>query len=98
MVGYISVVKFETKPESTEEYVRSSRKRAPRRSGLRRRVVIQTGENSFIGLIEYEEISSVVEAQDDLVAHLDRFRHCLVELDDNGNVTEAVSDDYLRRK
>lgn len=92
MVGYISVVKFETKPESTEEYVRIEQEASTQNiPGLRRRVVIQTGENSFIGLIEYEEISSVVEAQDDLVAHLDRFRHCLVELDDNGNVTEAVS-------
>ena len=41
MVGYISVVKFETKPESTEEYVRIEQEASTQKiPGLRRRVVI----------------------------------------------------------
>ena len=44
-----------------------------------------------MGVLEYDDISSLVEAQDTLVLFLDRLRHCLVEVDDEGNVTEAIS-------
>ena len=43
-----------------------------------------------MGVLEYDDISSLVEAQDTLVSFLDRLRHRLVEVDDEGNVTEAI--------
>ena len=44
-----------------------------------------------MSVLEYDDIASLVAAQDTLLSFLDRFRHCLVELDDKGNVNEPVS-------
>ena len=92
MLGYISVVKQRTKPEFTDEYIKIFKEMSIKDiQGIRRRSLIQTDENNFMGVLEYDDISSLVEAQDTLVSFLDRLRHCLVEVDDEGNVTEAIS-------
>ena len=92
MLGYISVVKQRTKPEYTDEYIKIFKEMSIKDiQGIRRRSLIQTDENNFMGVLEYDDISSLVEAQDTLVSFLDRLRHCLVEVDDEGSVTEAIS-------
>ena len=91
MLGYISVVKQRTKPEYTNEYIEIFKEMSIKDiQGIRRRSLIQTDENNFMGVLEYDDISSLVEAQDTLVSFLDRLWHCLVEVDDEGNVTEAM--------
>ena len=92
MLGYISVVKQRTKPEYIDEYIKIFKEMSIKDiQGIRRRSLIQTDENNFMGVLEYDDISSLVEAQDTLVSFLDRLRHCLVEVDDEGNVTEPAS-------
>ena len=51
----------------------------------------QSDENNFMSVLEYDDIASLVAAQDTLLSSLDRMRHCLVELDEEGNVNEPVS-------
>ena len=92
MLGYISVVKQRTKPEYTEEYIKIFKEMSIKDiQGIQRRSLVQTDENNFMGVLEYDDITSLVEAQDTLVSFLDRLRHCLVEVDDEGSVTEAIS-------
>ena len=92
MLGYISVVKQRTKPEYTDEYIKIFKEMSIKDiQGIQRRSLVQTDENNFMGVLEYDDITSLVEAQDTLVSFLDRLRHCLVEVDDEGSVTEAIS-------
>ena len=92
MLAYISVVKQRTKPEYTDEYIKIFKGLSIKDiQGIQRRSLIQLDENNFMGVLEYHDIFSLVGAQDTLVSYLDRLRHCLVEVDDEGNVTEAIS-------
>ena len=92
MLGFMSVVKVQTKPGFAEEYIRIFRdisiKGIP---GIRRRSLTQTDENNFMSVLEYDDISSLVAAQDTLLSFLERLRYCLVELDEEGNVNKPVS-------
>ena len=92
MLGFMSVVKAQTKPEFAEEYIRIFRnisiKDIP---GIRRRSLTQNNENNYISVLEYDDIASLVAAHDTLLSFLDRLRLCLVELDEEGNVNEPVS-------
>ena len=92
MLGFMSVVKAQTKPGFAEEYIRIFRDISIRDiPGIRRRSLTQTDENNFMSVLEYDDIASLVAAQDTLLSFLDRLRHCLVELDGEGNVNEPVS-------
>ena len=55
-------------------------------------------EHNFIIIVEYEDISSVIDAQEALVSNLDRIRHLLVEIDDEGNVTDPASGTLIFRE
>ena len=99
MLGYISIVKQRTKPEYTDEYIKIFKEMSIKDiQGIRRRSLIQTDENNFVGILEYDDISSLVEAQDTLVSFLDRLRHCLVAVDDEGNVTDPASGTLIYRE
>ena len=52
----------------------------------------------IIWIFEYEDISSVIEAQEILVSQLDQIRHLLVEIDEEGNVTEPASGTLIHRE
>ena len=92
MLGFMSVVKAQTKPGFAEEYIRIFREISIKDiPGIRRRSLTQTDENIFMSVLEYDDIASLVAAQDTLLSFLDRLRHCLVELDEEGNVNEPVS-------
>ena len=67
MLGFVSVVKAQTKPGLAVEYIRVFRdisiKDIP---GIRRRSLTQTDENNFMSVLEYDDIASLVAAQDTL--------------------------------
>ena len=92
MLGYISVVKQKVKEGMTEEYValvKSTKMSVI--AGARRKSVVEVDEHNFILIYEYDDISSVIDAQEILLSRLDQMRHLLVEIDDEGNVTEPAS-------
>ena len=85
MLGYMSVVKFETKPGSADAFVQNVKKHnLGDIEGLIEHTLIQTDENKFTWVAEYDDISSVVNAQDRLIAVLDTHRPMLFD------VTEAT--------
>ena len=47
--------------------------------------------------MEYEDIASLVGAQEALLSMLDKVRHLLVEIDDEGNVTHPASGTIIHR-
>ena len=48
--------------------------------GCRSREIVEVDEHNFIIIVEYEDISSVIDAQEALVSNLDRIRHLLVQM------------------
>ena len=99
MLGYISVVKQKVKEGKTEEYVALVKSFAIERiKGALRREVIEVDEHNFIIIMEYDDIASLVDAQEALVSNLDKVRHLLVEIDDEGNVTDPASGTLIFRE
>ena len=99
MLGYISVVKQRVKEGMTEEYVALVKGFGIEGiKGARRREFIEVDEHNFILIFEYDDISSVIEAQETLVSQLDQIRHLLVEIDDEGNVTDPASGTLIFRE
>ena len=99
MLGYMSVVKFETKPGYSEAFVQNA-KYHPLKDieGLIEVTLIQTDENKFTWIAEYDDISSVVNAQDKLVAILDTQRHMLIDVTDENGVTDPESGQIVNRE
>ena len=99
MLGYISVVKQKVKEGMTEEYVALVKGFGIEGiKGARPREFIEVDEHNFILIFEYDDISSVIEAQETLVSQLDQIRHLLVEIDDEGNVTDPASGTLIYRE
>ena len=99
MLGYISVVKQKVKEGMTEEYVALMKIfNIADIKGLRRREGIEVDEHNFIWIFEYDDIASLVDAQETLVSNLDKVRPLLVEFDDEGNVTDPASGTLIYRE
>ena len=99
MLGYISVIKQRVKEGMTEEYVALVKSFSVESiKGCRSREIIEVDEHNFIIIVEYGDISSVIDAQEALVSNLDRIRHLLVEIDDEGNVTDPASGTLIFRE
>ena len=60
--------------------------------------MIQTDENKFTWIAEYDDISSVVNAQDKLVSILDTQRHMLIDVTDENGVTDPESGQIVNRE
>ena len=92
ILGYISVVKQKVKEATTEEYVALAKStKMSVIAGARRKLVNEVDEHNLILIYEYEDISSVIDAQEISLHRLDQMRHLLVEIDYGGNVTEPAS-------
>ena len=99
MLGYISVIKQRVKEGMTEEYVALVKDfSVVSIQGFLSREIVEVDEHNFIIIVEYGDISSVIDAQEALVSNLDRIRHLLVEIDDEGNVTDPASGTLIFRE
>ena len=69
MLGYISVVKFVTKPGHSEDFVEICKQNEFRKiNGLTEATLIQTDENKFTWISEFDDLPKLVDAQDSFVA------------------------------
>ena len=99
MLGYIGVVKQKVKAGITKEYfVLMKTFNIANIKSARRWEVVEVDEHNFILIFECDDISSVIEAQEILVSQLDQIRHLLVEIDDEGNVTDLASGTLINRE
>ena len=99
MLGYISVIKQRVKEGMTEEYVTLVKDFSVKHiKGFCSRAIIEVDEHKFIIIVEYDDISSVIDAQEMLVSNFYRIQHFLVEIDDEGNVTDAASGTLIFRE
>ena len=99
MLGYMSVVKFETKLGSADAFVQNVKNHdLGDIDGLIEHTLIQTDENKFTWVAEYDDISSVVNAQDRLLAVLDTHRPMLVDVTEENGVTDPESGQIVNRQ
>ena len=81
MLGYVSVIKQRVKEGMTEKYVALVKDFSVESiQGCCSREIVEVDEHDFIIIVEYEDISSVIDAQEALVSNLDRIRHLLVKM------------------
>ena len=89
MLGCISVVKFAMKPGHSEDFVEICKQNEFRKTnGLFEATLIQTDENKFTRISEFDDISKLVDAQDTFVAYLDTWRHMLENITIDNGVTD----------
>ena len=99
MLGCISVVKFVTKPGHSEDFVEICKQNEFRKiHGLIEATLIQTDENKFTWISEFDDISKLVDAQDTFVAPLDTWRHMLGNITIDNGVTDPESGQIVVRE
>jgi hypothetical protein len=86
-----NVVRFRVKPGRADEFVAAHRLADTKGFvGSRRFVLVDTGDNTYCAVGEWDSFDNIVAARPTMIGMLDGFRHLLEELGPNG-VTDPVS-------
>lgn len=90
-----NVVRFRVKPEREDEFLAENCKTKPDFPGLRRALLLKTGERAYCEIGEWDDMASIVAARPGMVASLNRFRHTLEDLGGGLGVTDPVSGEVV---
>ena len=85
-----NAVRFQVKPGRNQEFLDAHERVDRDWPGLRHVNIIQTGDQSYCIIGEWDDMDSMAAARPAMIATLDSFRDTLEELGD-GNVTDPVS-------
>ncbi len=86
-----NVVHFRAKPGQAEEFERTYRSLTRDLPGLKRFVLLKTGDEAYCGIGEWASMDQLAAARPKMGGNLDRLRPLLQVLDDGVNVTTACS-------
>jgi hypothetical protein len=86
-----NVVRFRVKPGMEDEFVESHRKLQPAFEGFLGGNLIQTGEQTFCLIGEWQSFPSIVAARPQMIALLDAYRDMLEDLGGELGITDPVS-------
>jgi hypothetical protein len=86
-----NVVRFRVKPGMEDEFVESHRKLQPEFEGFLGGSLIQTGEQTFCLIGEWQSFPSIVAARPQMIALLDAYRDMLEDLGGELGITDPVS-------
>ena len=99
MLGYISVVKFVTRPGHSEDFVEICKQNEFRKiHGLIEATLIQSDENKPTWIFEFDDISKLADAQDTFVAPLDTWKRILENITIDNGVTDPESGEIVIRE
>ena len=90
-----NIVRFRVKPGREEEFLDAHRNINTEFPGMRRAVLVKTGERSYCFVGEWEGMDNIVSARGDMIAVLDRFRDTLEDLGGELGVTDPVSGEVV---
>lgn len=85
-----NVVRFRVKPGRNQDFLDAHERVDRDWPGLRHVNIIQTGEQSYCIIGEWDGIEALVAARPRMIETLDTFRHMLESFSD-GSVTDPVS-------
>jgi len=85
-----SVVRFRVKPGREQEFL-DANQNIQKWPGLKRLDLIQTGDRSYCGIGEWEDMAAIAAARPNMIATLDTVRDTLEDLGGGLGVTDPVS-------
>jgi hypothetical protein len=86
-----NVVRFRVKAGREQEFIDKHRNAARHFAGFRKGSLVQTGDQTFCFIGEWDDFSNIVAARDQMIALLDSFRGTLEDLGHGLGVTDPVS-------
>ena len=90
MAKYSNVVKCIVK-DGNQDVLIEKFNNIPKWEGMRRTILIQTGDKTFCSVGIWEDESSLVKNRDNMIAFLDTLRPMLEEISPELGVTDSVS-------
>jgi hypothetical protein len=90
-----NVVRFRVKPDGEAKFLDEHRQARERFPGLKRAVLVRTGERAYCFVGEWERYDDIVAARPRMLALLDRFRDTLEDLGGDLGVTDPVSGEVV---
>lgn len=87
----INVVRFRVKPGCNAAFLDAHRDGKANWPGLRRGVIVQTGERSYCLIGEWPDDATLADARPPMIATLNTFRDTLEDQGGGMGVTDAVS-------
>lgn len=86
-----NVVRFRVKPGHEDQFLDAHRAGKANWAGLKRGVIIRTGERAYCLIGEWPDTTALAEARHSMITTLDSFRTTLEEVGDGLGLTDAVS-------
>jgi quinol monooxygenase YgiN len=90
-----NAVRFRVKPGRDQDFIEAHRKVERNWPGLRRANLIQTGEQSYCIVGEWDDMDSLAAARPHMLSTLDTFRDTLEDLGGELGVTDPVSGEVV---
>ena len=86
-----TIVRFQARPDQVEAFERIYCNIDRAMPGLKRFVLVKTGDRSYCSIGEFETFDHIVGARTTMRANLDQFRDLLDPFDETLGVTDPVS-------
>ena len=86
-----TIVRFQARPDQVEAFERAFCSVERSMPGLKRFVLVKTGDRSYCSIGEFETFDHIVDARTTMRANLDQFRDFLDPFDETLGVTDPVS-------
>ena len=86
-----NIVRFRVKPGREEEFLDAHKKAERFFPGMRRFVMVKTGERTYCVMAEWASFDRIVAARPSMIGILDSFRHTLEDLGGGLGVTDPVA-------
>ena len=90
-----NVVRFRVKDGCDQQVLDTHRRMERGFPGMRRGVIIKTGERSYCLIAEWSDFASIVAARPAMIGNLDRIRGLLEDQGAGLGVTDAVSGEVV---
>lgn len=90
-----NVVRLRVKPGCEEKFIEEHRNTEADFPGLKRAALVKTGDRSYCFVGEWESMDHIVDAREQMVAILDRFRDTLEDQGGDLGVTDPVSGEVV---
>jgi len=93
-----NVVRMRVKPGRDADYLKSHESldsSAMREAGLRKFVIVKTGERAYCVIGEWDSMDGMVKARPLMIAQLDRMRDMLEDLGGGLGVTDPISGEQV---
>jgi hypothetical protein len=91
-----NVVRIRVKADCEASFVEMNRKPGHEvKSGLRRALMVKTGERTYCFIGEWNSMKDIVNARPDMIEDLNRWRPLLEDLGGGLGVTDAISGEAI---